>query len=63
MGCSCKQSPLERTERKIQYWGWQKLAPSDIRVVDNFIFSKLEKYPNSMEERISFYGEAKSIKA
>jgi len=59
MSCSCKKTPLERTERKIQYWGWDKLAPSDIKVIDNFIFSKLEQSPSTMDERINLYSIAK----
>lgn len=60
MGCSCKTTPLQRTERKIQYWGWPGLAPSDLKVIDNFIFSKLEQYPSTMEERQHLYSVAKS---
>jgi len=62
MGCSCKQTPLQRTERKIQYWGWGGLAPSDLKVLDNFIFSKLGVYPTSDEERQTYYSQSKSIK-
>jgi len=60
MGCSCKTTPLQRTERKIQYWGWAGLAPSDIKVIDNFIMEYLQVVPTSMEERQSFYSTAKN---
>jgi len=60
MGCNCKTTPLQRTERKIQYWGWQGLAPSDLKVLDNFIFSKLNVYPNN-ENRQHLYSEAKAL--
>jgi hypothetical protein len=59
MGCSCKKTPLQRTETKIQYWGWASLAPSDIRVIDNFIMEYLQVVPTSQEERELFYGRAK----
>jgi|DEB0MinimDraft_4_1074332.scaffolds.fasta_scaffold07686_9 hypothetical protein len=61
MGCSCKTTPLQRTERKIQYWGWQGLAPSDLKVIDNFIMEYLQVVPSSNEERQTLYSQAKNI--
>lgn len=58
--CNCKLTPLQRTERKIQYWGWNKLANSDLKVLDNFIYSVLQLTPSTMEERQSLYSQAKN---
>ena len=59
MGCSCKKTPLQRVERKIQYWGWEGLAPSDIKVVDSYIQSVFKVLPTTDEERKIFYTRAK----
>jgi len=60
LGCNCKTTPLQRTERKIQYWGWAGLAPSDIKVIDNFIMEYLQVVPTNDEERQAFYSRAKA---
>ena len=60
MGCNCKNTPLQRTEKKIQYWGWAGLAPSDLKVIDNFIMEYLKVVPTDMEERQLLYSSAKN---
>lgn len=59
--CSCKQTKLQRVEKKIQYWGWSKLAPSDLAELDKFILEKLKVQPTNDEERQLFYTRAKQI--
>jgi hypothetical protein len=59
MGCGCKLSPLEKVDQRIKSVGFQRLAVSEIRLIDNFIMSKLGEVPNTPQERIDLYGRAK----
>lgn len=59
--CSCKRTPLTRVESRIQARGWTNLMPSEVAVIDAFIYEKLNVYPTSMSERISLYTDAKKV--
>jgi hypothetical protein len=58
--CSCKQSPLQKVESRLASRGWGQIANSELRLIDQFIFSKLGVLPSTQEERIEMYGTAKS---
>jgi hypothetical protein len=58
--CSCKQSPLQKVESRLASRGWGNIANSELRLIDEFIFSKLGVRPSSSQERIDMYGNAKS---
>jgi hypothetical protein len=58
--CSCKNTPLQKVEGRIASRGWGNIANSELRLIDEFIFSKLGVRPSSPEERIEMYGTAKS---
>lgn len=57
--CSCKQTPLQKTEMRMAVKGWDKLALSELELIDEFIFSKIGVRPNNQEERTEMYGRAK----
>lgn len=59
--CSCKQTPLQKVERRIVSSGWTRLSNSELGLIDAFIFSKLNEYPSSQSVRIEMYGRAKTI--
>jgi hypothetical protein len=58
--CSCKQSPLQKVESRLASRGWGNIANSELRLIDEFIFTKLGVRPGSQEERIEMYGRAKT---
>jgi hypothetical protein len=58
--CSCKQNPLQKVESRIASRGWGHIANSELRLIDQFIFTKLNERPGSQEERIEMYGRAKT---
>jgi hypothetical protein len=58
--CSCKQNPLQKVEGRIASRGWAQIANSELRLIDQFIFSKLGVLPSTQEERIEMYGRAKA---
>lgn len=60
--CSCKLSPLEKVDKRIQVVGWNRLALSEFKLIDNFIFDKIGERPNTPDERIALYGRAKNTK-
>ena len=60
--CSCKQNPLQKVEGRIGSRGWGSIANSELRLIDEFIFSKLGVRPTTQQERIDMYGNAKSTK-
>lgn len=62
MGCGCKQNPLQKVEGRIGSRGWGSIANSELRLIDEFIFSKLGVRPTNQQERIDMYGTAKSTK-
>lgn len=62
MGCGCKQNPLQKVEGRIGSRGWGSIANSELRLIDEFIFTKLGVRPSNQEERITMYGNAKSTK-
>lgn len=37
MGCSCKQTPLQKAENRLVANGWARMSGSDMGVFDNFI--------------------------
>jgi hypothetical protein len=39
--------------------GWSKIMGSEIRLVDEFIFNKLNLLPANQQEREEMYGRAK----
>jgi hypothetical protein len=57
--CSCKQTPLQKVEMRLAVKGWDRLALSELKLIDEFIFSKLGMSPNGQEERTIMYGRAK----
>ena len=57
--CSCKMTPLQKVERRIQAGGFDRLAPSELVILDQFIFGKLGIQPSNMEERKDLYGRAR----
>lgn len=57
--CSCKMTPLQKVERRIQAGGFDRLANSEIAILDDFIFSKIGVRPRDIEERKAMYGRAK----
>jgi hypothetical protein len=59
--CSCKMTPLQRVEKRIQSVGWTRLANSELGLVDIFIQQKLGEYPSSPSERIEMYSRAKAL--
>jgi hypothetical protein len=61
MGCSCKQTPLQKVERRIQSSGWTRLANSELGLIDIFIHTKLGEYPSNPTERIEMYNRAKAL--
>jgi hypothetical protein len=58
--CSCKQSPLQKVESRLASRGWGNIANSELRLIDEFIFTKLGVRPSTHQERIDMYGTAKS---
>jgi hypothetical protein len=58
--CSCKQSPLQKVEMRLSIKGWNKLANSELKLIDQFIFTKLGLSPSTQEDRVELYGRAKS---
>jgi hypothetical protein len=58
--CNCKRSPFQRVEARIQSRGWSVLSASENALIDAFIHNKLNQYPQSVEERISLYIQAKN---
>jgi hypothetical protein len=58
--CSCKQSPLQKVEGRLASRGWGNIANSELRLIDEFIFTKLGVRPSTQQERIDMYGTAKS---
>jgi hypothetical protein len=58
--CSCKQSPLQKVESRLASRGWGHIANSELRLIDEFIFTKLGVRPSTQQERIDMYGTAKS---
>jgi len=60
--CSCKKNPLQKVEGRIASRGWGSIANSELRLIDEFIFSKLGVRPSTQQERIDMYGNAKSTK-
>lgn len=60
--CSCKQTPLQKVEARIASRGWGNIANSELRLIDEFIFTKLGVRPSTQEERIEKYGAAKQSK-
>jgi hypothetical protein len=62
MGCGCKLSPLEKVDKRIQAVGFNRLAVSEIRLIDNLIMAKLGVSPTTAQERIELYGRAKQTK-
>jgi len=58
--CSCKQTPLQKVEARIASRGWGYIANSELRLIDQFIYTKLGVRPTSQEERIEMYGRAKA---
>ena len=59
--CSCKMTPLQRVEKRIQSGGWTRLANSELGLIDIFIQQKLSEYPNSPSERLEMYNRAKAL--
>jgi hypothetical protein len=59
MGCGCKLSPLEKVDKRIQVVGFNRLALSEIKLIDNFIMNKLGQSPTTPQDRIDLYGRAK----
>ncbi len=59
--CSCKLTPLQRVEKRIQSSGWTRLANSELGLVDIFIQQKLGSYPQTPSERIEMYNRAKAL--
>lgn len=57
--CSCKQTPLQKVEARIASRGWGNIANSELRLIDEFIFTKLGVRPSTQQERIDLYGAAK----
>ena len=60
--CSCKNTPLQKVEGRIASRGWGSIANSELRLIDEFIFTKLGIRPFTAQERIDMYGNAKSTK-
>lgn len=58
--CSCKQNPLQKVEGRIASRGWNSIANSELRLIDQFIFTKLNEIPSNQQERIEMYGRAKT---
>jgi hypothetical protein len=58
--CSCKNTPLQKVEGRIASRGWGNIANSELRLIDEFIFTKLGVRPSTQQERIDMYGTAKS---
>lgn len=58
--CSCKNTPLQKVEGRIASRGWGNIANSELRLIDEFIFTKLGLRPSTQQERIDMYGTAKS---
>jgi hypothetical protein len=47
-------------EARIASRGWNYIANSEIKLIDEFIFQKIGNRPGNMEERMNMYGTAKS---
>lgn len=60
--CSCKNTPLQKVEGRIASRGWGSIANSELRIIDEFVFTKLGVRPSTQQERIDMYGNAKSTK-
>jgi hypothetical protein len=58
--CSCKNTPLQKVEARIASRGWNYIANSELKLIDEFIFQKINDRPANMEQRIEMYGNAKS---
>jgi len=52
-------TPLQKVERRIQAGGFDRLAPSELVILDQFIFGKIGIQPSNMEQRKELYGRAK----
>jgi len=52
-------TPLQKIERRIQAGGFDRLAPSELVILDQFIFDKIGVKPSNMEQRKEMYGRAK----
>jgi len=53
-------TPLQKVERRIQSSGWERLSPSETKIIDAYIFGRLGGItPSTPEERIELYGRAK----
>ena len=57
--CSCKQTPLQKVEMRLSVKGWNGIANSELRLIDQFIYQKLGVMPSTQEERVELYGRAK----
>lgn len=58
--CSCKMTPLQKVEGRIASRGWGNIANSELRLIDQFIYTKLGVMPSTQEERLEMYGRAKT---
>ena len=58
MGCSCND-PIKKMEARVMSRGFEAMSNSDIRMMDNYIYSKLEVRPTSIQERKDLFAQAK----
>jgi hypothetical protein len=58
MACACND-PIKKLEARVISRGFERMSNSDIKLMDNYIHSKLAVYPTSMAERKDLFSQAK----
>lgn len=61
MGCSCKQTPFQKLERRLISSGWSAMTQSDYLLLGEYIFGKLGVRPKDNQETQILYPEAKKV--